>query len=176
MAVIAGAFIPLAFIAAALFARRLVQIACIVTVDVGIVAVDHVVIKAVAAALAIAAAITTAFGLALAIIAQHAEIMFGILQIIFCSHPIAGLLRVAGQGAIFFQKLGGVATLAVIQPRAIIIAAGHLLRTRTIAAATTTPPLIVPDQDRRSRSWPHRAAVGQKHAPNSPPGPSRPPR
>lgn len=40
--------------------------------------------------------------------------MFGILQIIFCCHPVAGLLGVTGQGTIFFQQLGGIAALAII--------------------------------------------------------------
>ena len=111
------------------------------------VAIHGIIIKAVTAL----AAIVAAFGLAITIIAEHAIIMFGILQIIFCRHPITGLLRVARQRPIFFQQLGGIAALAVIQPRAIIIATSHLLRARTAVAATAPPPLVVPDQDRRPR-------------------------
>ena len=92
-----------------------------------------------------------AFGLAIAVIAEQAKIMFGILQIIFCRHPVAGLLGIARQSTIFFQQLGGIAALAIIEPGAVIIATSHLLRARPIVAATAPPPLVVPDQDRRPR-------------------------
>ena len=111
------------------------------------VAIHGVIIKAVAAL----AAIVAAFGLAIPIIAEHTIIMFGILQIIFCRHPIAGLLRITRQRPIFFQQLGGIAALAVVQARAIIVATSHLLRARTIVAATAPPPLVVPDQDPNPR-------------------------
>ena len=111
------------------------------------VAVHGVIIKAVAAL----AAIIAAFGLTIPIIAEHTVIMFGILQIIFCRHPITGLLRIARQRPVFFQQLGGIAPLAIVQPRAIIVATSHLLRARTIVAATAPPPLVVPDQDPNPR-------------------------
>ena len=165
LALVAGPFVPRTLVAITLLTRRLVPFASVGGITVGIVAVGQFVLEPVAAALAIAAAVTAAFGLPFTIVAQHAEIMFGILQIIFCGHPIAGLLRVARQGAILLQQLGGVAALAIVQTAAIVVAAGHLLRARTAAAATTPTPLVVPDQDRRSRIWPYRAAVGQ----NTPP-------
>jgi hypothetical protein len=117
--------------------------AIIVALGIAAVAVHAVIIIAVTA--------IAAFGLAITMIAQNAEIMFGILQIIFCRHPIAGLLRITRQGTIFFQKLGGIAALAVIKPGTIIVAASHLLRARTGVAASTPPPLVVPDQDRCPR-------------------------
>ena len=84
-------------------------------------------------------------------IAEQTEIMFGVLQIIFSGHPVASLLGITGQSAIFLEQLGGVAALAVIQPSTIIVAASHLLRAWARIAATTPPPLVVPDQDRRPR-------------------------
>ena len=147
-------------VAGALFAhRRALVIAVAVTailIGVVVVAVSHFVIITIAATAAIGAAIRRP----LAIIAEHPEIMFRIVQIIFGGDPVASLLGVAGKGAIFFQQLGGIATLAVVQAVAIVVAAGHLLRARAAAAATAPPPLVVPDQIRRSRTWPSLAAVG----------------
>ena len=77
--------------------------------------------------------------------------MFGILQIIFRSHPVSRLLGITRKGAIFFQQLGGIAALAIVEPGAKIVATSHLLGARAIVAATAPPPLVVPDQDRRPR-------------------------
>jgi hypothetical protein len=79
------------------------------------------------------------------IIAKQAIIMFCILQIIFCRHPITGLLRITREATVFFEELAGVAALAIVQPVAVIVSARHLLGTRTVAAAAP-PVLIVPDQ------------------------------
>jgi len=117
--------------------------AIVVALGIAAVAVHTVIIIAVTA--------IAAFGLAITMVAQDAEIMFGILQIIFCRHPIAGLLGITRQGTIFFQQLGGIAPLAVIKPGAVIVAASHLLRARAGIAASTPPPLVVPDQDRCPR-------------------------
>ena len=72
--------------------------------------------------------------------------MIGILQIIFRSHPVSGLLGITRQGPVFFQKLTGVAALPVIKPVAIVVAAAHLLRARAIVAAAPPPVLVVSDQ------------------------------
>jgi len=45
---------------------------------------------------------------------QDTEIMFRILQIIFRLNPVAGHLRITREALIFFQKLRGIATLAII--------------------------------------------------------------
>jgi hypothetical protein len=151
LAIITGAIITGTLITPVI-ARALVTVFVAVVVAIGAVdvTVDAVIVKAFTA--------TAAFGLAITIIAEDTEIMFGILQIIFCGHPVTGLLSVTGQGAIFLQQLGGVATLAIVEPGPIIVAAGHLLRARTIVAATAPPPLVVPDQARIPRClavhWP----------------------
>ena len=85
-------------------------------------------------------------GLLVAIIAQHAVIMIGILQIIFRRHPVSSLLGITRQSPIFFQKLAGIAALPVIEPAAIIAAATHLLRARTTVAAAPPPVLVISDQ------------------------------
>ena len=142
--IIAGTVITAAVVTGARITALVVTLFALLAVTsvdrivAAIFTVAHIIVKAI-----LAPAIVR---LPLAIIAQHPEIMFGILQIIFCGHPIASLLRIAGQGAVFFQQLGGVAALAVVQPVAVIAATGHLLRTRTIVAATAPPPLVVPDQ------------------------------
>lgn len=144
LTVIAGAIITGPVVAGALITALIAVItAIIVALGIAAVAVHAVIIIAVTA--------IAAFGLAITMIAQNAEIMFGVLQIIFCRHPIAGLLGITRQSTIFFQKLGGIAALAIIKPGAIIVAASHLLRARTGVAASTPPPLVVPDQDRCPR-------------------------
>jgi hypothetical protein len=142
--IIAGTVITAAVVTGARITALVVTLIALLAVTgvdrvvAAIFTVAHIIVKAI-----LAPAIVR---LPLAIIAQHPEIMFGILQIIFCGHPIAGLLRIASQGAVFFQQLGGVAALAVVQPVAVIAATGHLLRARAIVAATAPPPLVVPDQ------------------------------
>ena len=142
--IIAGTVITAAVVTGARITALVVTLFALLAVTsvdrivAAIFTVAHIIVKAI-----LAPAIVR---LPLAIIAQHPEIMFGILQIIFCGHPIAGLLRIASQGAVFFQQLGGVAALAVVQPVAVIAATGHLLRARAIVAATAPPPLVVPDQ------------------------------
>jgi hypothetical protein len=93
----------------------------------------------------VAAALAVLFGLLVTIVAEHAVIMFCVLQIIFGGHAVAGLLGITRQGAVFFQQLAGIAALTIVEPVAVIVAAAHLLRTRTVAAAAS-PVLIVPDQ------------------------------
>ncbi len=170
-ALITGTIFPRPVISAAAVTRAVIATACIAgtlvtgtvvagTVVAGtviaivgavIVALDAIHL-AVQAIVVIAFAAAAVFGLAITVIAKHTEIMFGVLQIIFCRDTIAGLLGITRQGAIFFQQLGGVAALAVVQPGTIIVATSHLLRARTRIAATSPPPLlVVPDQDRRPR-------------------------
>ncbi len=160
---VVGTVVPLPVIALAAFRAAIIAaiMRALVTAIAGIALVAIVFIGGVAAVaiglqrvIVIAVAAAPAFGLAVTIIAQDPIIMLGILQIIFCGHPITGLLGIAGQGTIFFQQLGGIAALPVVQPRAIIVATSHLLRARPVVAATPPPPLVVPDQDRRPRCSP----------------------
>ncbi|CAA9502778.1 MAG: hypothetical protein AVDCRST_MAG39-1474, partial [uncultured Sphingomonadaceae bacterium] len=72
--------------------------------------------------------------IARAVLAQHAEVMLGELQIIFGLHPVARHLRVAGERPVLFEQLGGVATLAIVAG----VALGGALRARSAAAATAT--------------------------------------
>jgi hypothetical protein len=139
------------FIAAGVIAARTAIIHIVAAIVDGVtvtIAVQAIIIITVAAAARVRLAIT--------IIAKQPEIMFGILQIIFGGHAITGLLRITRQRPIFFQQLGGVAALAIVEPRAIIVATSHLLRAWAIVAATPTPALVVSDQDRDPRSWPGR--------------------
>lgn len=148
---VTGTVVAGALIAGALIAGTVVAGTVIAIVGAVIVALDAIHL-AVQAIVVIAFAAAAVFGLAITVIAKHTEIMFGVLQIIFCRDTIAGLLGITRQGAIFFQQLGGVAALAVVQPGTIIVATSHLLRARTRIAATSPPPLlVVPDQDRRPR-------------------------
>jgi hypothetical protein len=142
------AFIVAFFITAGVIAARtaIIHIVAAIIIAVGVaIAVQAIIVIALAAA---------RVGLAIPIIAEQPEIMFGILQIIFGGHAVAGLLRITRQRPIFFQQLGGVAALAIVEPRAIIVATSHLLRARATVAATPTPALVVSDQDRDPRSWP----------------------
>lgn len=151
--VTARALLPVIAHALAIAAGIILARTAIIDIVAAVIAVGAVVVT-IQAIVIVTVAATAGVGLAITIIAEQAEIMFGILQIIFGGHPIAGLLRIAGQGAIFFQQLGGIAALAIVEPRAIIVATSHLLRARSIVAATPTPPLVVSDQDRDPRSWP----------------------
>lgn len=143
-----------------------------------IVGIHGIIIKAITAPTGIG----STFGLAITIVTQHPVIMFGILQIIFRRHPIPGLLRIARQGPVFFQQLGGIAALAVVEPRAIIVATSHLLRARAVVAATAPPPLVVPDQDPNPRflarclalSGPLVGEIMPLHAVATPGGPNWP--
>jgi len=49
-------------------------------------------------------------------LAQNAEIVIRILQVIFCLHAVARELRVARHALVFFEELGGVAALAIVLP------------------------------------------------------------
>ena len=49
-----------------------------------------------------------------AIFAEHAEIVIGVLQIIFGLDPVAGKLRVARQALVLLEQLGGVPALAIV--------------------------------------------------------------
>jgi hypothetical protein len=72
--------------------------------------------------------------------------VIGVLEIIFGGDPIACLLRITRQGAVFLQQLAGVSTLPVVEATAIIAAAAHLLWTRASIAAAASPVLVVSDQ------------------------------
>jgi hypothetical protein len=74
---------------------------------------------------------------------EHAEIVVGVLQIIFGLDAVARKLRVARQRLIFLQQLGSIAALAVILP--VAGAPGHALRALS-TAATTTAALTIVDQ------------------------------
>lgn len=148
-AIIAHAF----GVAFAIAARIILAGSAIIDIVAAIVTGFAVVIG-IHAVIIITIAATAGIGLAITVIAEQPEIMFRVLQIIFGGHPVAGLLGVARQGAIFFQQLGGIAALAVVEPRAIVVATSHLLRARAIVAATPTPPLVVSDQEPCPRSWP----------------------
>jgi hypothetical protein len=90
----------------------------------------------------------TALGLLLvearAAVFEHAEIVIGVLEVIFGLDSVAGELRVARQALVFFEQLSGVAALAIITGVATGVA-GHSLRTLS-AAATTTAALTIVDQ------------------------------
>jgi hypothetical protein len=49
-----------------------------------------------------------------AILAEHAEIMVGVLKIIFGLDPIARELRVPSHALVFFEQLSGIAALAIV--------------------------------------------------------------
>ena len=87
----------------------------------------------------------TALGLLLlvtgAILLEHAEIMIGVLEIIFGLDAIAGELRVARQRLVFLKQLRRVAALAIVRPVAGV--AGHALRALPTAAATTAALSII---------------------------------
>jgi hypothetical protein len=76
-------------------------------------------------------------------LAQHAEIMVRILQIIFGLHAVAAELRVTRQTLVLLEQLGGIAALAIILP--ITAASRHSLWTLP-TAATTTAALTIIDQ------------------------------
>ena len=118
----------------------LVLVAVITVVAAGRIARRIVFVK-------ILAALASVSGRLFPIIAEHTVIMIGILQIIFGGYPVAGLLRITRQGAVFLEQLAGVAALAIVQPVTVIVAAVHLLRTRAVViAAAATPVLVVSDQ------------------------------
>lgn len=75
-----------------------------------------------------------------ALVAQHAEIMIGELEVIFGVDAIALALRVRGQVLVLFVQLVGVAAGAAVDPIAIVgtpLPTGPLT-TITVAATTTT--------------------------------------
>ena len=79
--------------------------------------------------------------------------MVGELEIIFRLDPVPGKLRIPRHRLVFFQKLGGIAALAIILPIA-VRTIGHSLGTLS-TAATTTAALTIVDQESFSLS--HRA-------------------
>ena len=72
-------------------------------------------------------------------LAQNAEIVIRILQVIFCLHAVARELRVARHALVFFEQLGRVAALAVVLP--VTGLAAEVLASRS--ATTTTAPAAV---------------------------------
>lgn len=79
-----------------------------------------------------------------AAILQDAEIMIGVLEVIFGLDAVAGELGIAREALVFLHELGGIAALAVILTVATGVAR-HSLRTLS-AAATTTAALTIIDQ------------------------------
>jgi hypothetical protein len=73
---------------------------------------------------------------------QHAEIMIGELQIIFGVDAIPLHLRIAGERFVFFQQLRGIATGAVVDPVAIILAATRVATLRALPATTATAAVL----------------------------------
>ena len=53
---------------------------------------------------------------ACAALAQHAEIVIRILQVIFGLDPVAGELGVTRHALVFFEQLGGIAALTIVLP------------------------------------------------------------
>ena len=120
LALLAGAFLLL---------RRIVFILIVIFVAILIV------LMTIIAAATLLIIILLLF-LAEAVFLQHAEIMIGELQIIFCLDAVAGKLGVAGHILIFFEQLRGIAPLAIVAR--IIIVALRTLATTTATAATLT--------------------------------------
>ena len=74
-------------------------------------------VAAIAVVIAPFAALRAVFVLAAAEVGEHAEIMVGKLQIIFCLHPITIQLRILRQLFIFFEHLGGVSARTIVDAR-----------------------------------------------------------
>ena len=80
-------------------------------------------------------------------VVQHAKIMVRMLQIIFRSDPVAGLVRIARQHLVFLQKLARVAAHPHFQPvRAALPARCHAHRSRIVSAAApaAAPAPVLP--------------------------------
>lgn len=75
--------------------------------------------------------------------AQDAGIMFGELEIIFALDTIALKLGIARQLLILLEKLGGIATLAIVLP---VAAGSGVRRAAPAAAATPAAALTIIDQ------------------------------
>jgi hypothetical protein len=80
-----------------------------------------------------------------AALAEDAIIMVGILEVIFGLHPVAGELRIARHALVFFQKLGGVAALAIVLAIA-IRPAGNVTRRLSSTTAAAVALLSIVDQ------------------------------
>jgi hypothetical protein len=91
-----------------------------------------------------------------AIFAEHAEIMVGVLQIIFGLDTIACKLCVARHALIFLEQLGGVAALAIIL--AVPRLPAEILAPLSTAAAPAAALTIIDQMPTslRSVSWPLR--------------------
>jgi hypothetical protein len=106
-------------------------------------------------------ALTTLVFEAGAVLAQHAEIVIGELQVIFGLDAVAGELRVARHALVFFEQLGGVPALAIVLPVARLTA--HILATLSPASAAAST-LSTVDQiptSLRSVSMPLRFEPGR---------------
>ncbi len=81
---------------------------------------------------------------------EHSEIMIGKLEIIFGENPVARLLRVAREGFILFQQLGGIAARTIVDPVTGVtgpsVALAIAILTLAAPAATATGLLTIVDQ------------------------------
>ncbi|MGZ2412310.1 hypothetical protein ACUXST_001739 [Sphingomonas sp. F9_3S_D5_B_2] len=71
-------------------------------------------------------------------LAEHAEIVIGILEVIFGLHAVAGELCIARHALVLLKELGGVATLAIVLPISRLTA--EIL---TSLASTTAPAAVL---------------------------------
>jgi len=87
---------------------------------------------------------------------DDAVIMLGVLQIVFCHHPVAGTLRVARQRGVFFRNLLGRAANFYIRAIALIITCE---RVRTPAVLVVVVVIIVTAAATSAHApvllWPH---------------------
>jgi len=91
------------------------------------------------------AALTALLVIPRAAFAEHAIIMVGVLQIIFGLDAVAGELRITRHALVFFQKLGGVAALAIVLAIA-VRPAGNVARRLSSTAAAAVALLSIVDQ------------------------------
>lgn len=106
-----------------------------------------------------------------AVVGDHTEIMIRELQIIFRVHPVSGELGVAGEVAVFLQKLGCVASRPVVDAIAVVAAPVAPVLATIVPAAVAAAGLTIIDQcvilalnailkRTASRAYQHRAGSG----------------
>ena len=93
-----------------------------------------------------------------AALAEHTEIMVGVLEIIFGLDPIAGELRVARQALVFLEQLRGIAALTVVL--AVARLSAEVLPSLPTAAAPAATLSIVDQMPTSLRSSADPLALG----------------
>jgi len=106
---------------------------------------DHVLVALILVAIFVVAVTGTLLLEPRAVLVEHAEIMFGELEVGFALDAVAAELRVAGQLLVLFKQLRRIPTLAIVLAIAARSAAGNAAP--AAAAATAAPATALPIVD-----------------------------